>query len=102
MTLDDLGIRLTLRALASFISYLEPSSATHKALSGKEDEWDMTTHMLAGIYDQLTFLRYEQACLHQKRKPKKPECLKRPGEKEKRIGKDPIAIKDFDSWWEGG
>lgn len=113
-TLDDLGVRLSCRALINFIRHLPCTSATCKALNPSMIEdinWssDMyVAQLLAGISDHLASLNYSYARVHSKRgkslHPPKP--IPRPGIKDKEkvsYGKDPIPISQFEEWWnEGG
>ena len=62
-----------------------------------------TNAMLADVYDLLANFATAFAAAHSKSRPKKPKRYPRPWEKcEQRIGRDPIPIKDFDSWYYGG
>ena len=94
-TLDDLGERLSFRALSSFVKRLPKTSETWQELNPEYAEfatWESSAiipQLLATISDQMN------------KKQPKPKPLKRPGVKEttKRYGKDPIPISEFNDWW---
>lgn len=66
-----------------------------------------TRAMLADIYDAISGLMFMFAKANtpkNKKKPKQPKPYPRPWIKDTdkySIGRDPIPIKDFDSWWDG-
>lgn len=105
LTLDDLGGRLSERALLSFASHLPMESA----LAAEFDDmagWSRTEQLLARLVEAVEILDWRYACVHSKkgRRPKRPRPIPRPGVggDERRIGKDPIPISDFDDWYYGG
>ena len=59
--------------------------------------------LLADLYDLVAQFAVAYAAAHSKSRPKKPKRYPRPWDKgEQRIGRDPIPIKDFNSWYYGG
>lgn len=109
MTLQDIPGRLPWTALESFVLHLGCDSALVGELSPEVAQWSsrwMTNCIIADLYDLVAAAKWENATMHTekgKRKPRKPTPYPRPGAKEKKkIGKDPIPIRDFDDWWSGG
>lgn len=104
-TLEDLGGELPETALAAFVRHLPAESATMAALS-PDCGWSRTDMLLARICEGIEMLTWLEACKGQKRskRPPKPKRIPRPGVKpdEKRIGRDPIPISDFEEWYYGG
>lgn len=113
MTLDDLGGALPLRALRSFVRYLGPGSMLWRETHPESEDWvpwldgTMVAPMLASIYDSLAMSRWEYAlsCVGKGHaKPRRPRPMDVPWRKdeqrERRIGKDPIPISEFDEWWD--
>jgi hypothetical protein len=73
---------LTWRRLKVLLTYLPPDSATARSIRGAdhEPEWTRTEHLLAGVFDALNMLLWQNAVLSGvKPKPRKPEPLMRPG-----------------------
>ena len=105
-TLDDMGGDLTENALMSFIAHLPLESA----LIAEMDErggWSRTEQLLARLIEAVEMLDWHFCCkgLKKTKWPKPPTRIPRPGvddEPETRIGKEPIPIHDFDSWYYGG
>lgn len=77
------------------------TSALAGAVNGEEAAWSLTDHLLAGVYDLLAMGNWQRSG---RKNSAKPKPLPRPGHKAggKQIGKDPIPIRDFNSWWEKG
>ena len=113
MTLDDLGGALSLRALRSFVSYLGPGSMLWRETHEDADEWapwldgTMVAPMLVSLLDAINASRWEYAlsCVTKGHaKPRRPKPMQVPWRndvpRERRIGKDPIPISDFDEWWD--
>lgn len=109
-TLADVPARVPWTALRSFARHLDESSALVREMSPDAAEWRTGRRvpaMLADIFDALSLLRWEFECANtpkRKRRPRRPDPYPRPGAKGngRRIGSDPIRIRDFDDWWEGG
>lgn len=107
-TLDDLGERLSFRALSSFVKRLPKTSETWQELNPKYAEfatWESSAiipQLLATISDQMNWLMWLYSSTKSIKKQPKPKPLKRPGVKEttKRYGKDPIPISEFNDWWD--
>ena len=102
--LHDIGRALPERALLSFVKHLPPESALRQEID-PDAVWLTERHeamLLAAISDQLAALAYMFSKAHGG-KPKKPKPIPRPGVSDgsQHIGKDPIPIEDFDSWYYG-
>lgn len=93
--------RLTWRDLAVIVRHSPRTSALARAVNGDETTWSLTDHLLAGVYDLLALANWQRAG---KKNSPRPRPLPRPGKAGdgKRIGKDPIPIRDFNTWWEKG
>lgn len=112
-TLDDLGGALTWRALLNFVTHVGPQSALAKSMRPELAEmsgWldgSMVAPLIAELIDCTNYGRWEYATSvtpKKKKKPKEPKPVPRPWAKsrargEKRIGRDPIPISEFESWW---
>jgi len=106
-TLDDLGGGLSARALLAFLEHLPPESASYAAIHGDMGGWSRTDMLLARICEAVESIAWMTACKGAKRsqRPPRPKRIVRPGVKddgEKRIGREPIPISDFDEWYGGG
>lgn len=111
-TLDAVPALVPWTALRSFVAHLDSSSALVKETSPDRADWQGTARVpmiLADIYDLLNVFRWQFETANtpkKKKKPRKPKPYQRPGvepdEKGTRVGRDPIPIRDFDEWWEGG
>lgn len=111
-TLGDIPDRIPWTALRSFTEHLDASSALVKELNPDVADWQGPARVpmiLADLYDLLATFRWQYETAHLKKgrkKPKRPKPYERPGARTddggRRIGRDPIPIKDFDDWWEGG
>ena len=108
-TLDDLGERLTYRALFSFINNLPKSSALWKATHPHDIDYalwesqEIVPQLLARLSDQISQLAWMYSSAHTTKKQPKPKQLTRPGvesAKEEVYGKDPIPISQFNDWWD--
>jgi hypothetical protein len=98
--LDDLGTEaLSWRDLFVLIRRWQklPETATCEAVHGRR--WTTTEQLLAGAVDVLQAANWQRAG---KKTAAKPKPVPRPWEQSRTqaIGKDPIAIGDFDVWWE--
>lgn len=106
-TLDDLGGALSDRALLSFLANLPPESATALSTFGADKAgWSRTDMLLARLCEDVEELTWTTACKGVKKSqwPKRPKRIPRPGvedETERRIGRDPIPISEFDKWYGG-
>lgn len=109
-TLDDLGARLSCRALISFIKYLPATSATCKKLNPDKEEqiqWQETNllpQLLATACDHLAYIGYVLSTSNSKhpKQIQKPEPIDRPGinkHEKKKYGSDAIPISEWDAWW---
>jgi len=104
-TLDDLGGELSERALAAFLGNLPPESAT-VADASAVGGWSRTDMLLARTCEAVENLLWVEMCkgVKKSKRPPKPKRIPRPGVEEsdgKRIGRDPIPISEFDSWYGG-
>lgn len=106
-TLDDVPCRISWRALGNFIRNLDVRSAYVRELDPDLCRWvapESLRPMLADMYDLMAALNRNVVAANSKHRPRKPKPYPRPGKRDKGtvIGKDPIPIKDFDEWWNGG
>lgn len=108
-TLDDLGERLTYRALFSFIQNLPKTSALWKATHPNDIDYalwesqEIVPQLLARLSDQISQLAWMYSSANTTKKQPKPKPLTRPGvesAKEEVYGKDPIPISQFNDWWD--
>lgn len=107
MSLDDVPARLSWRALSVFVRHLDVASAYVREVEPEVARWvapESLRPMLADIYDLLSTLNHNLVAANSKHRPRKPKPYPRPGKQDKGtvVGKDPIPIKDFDEWWNGG
>ena len=107
-SLDDIGDGLPWSRFRSFIRHLPAGSALYRELEPDQALWSdglRTADVLADIFDLLQSFRGTYVNANSKgRKVRNLKPYPRPWLKPKmqHIGRDPIPIKDFDSWWEGG
>ena len=112
-TLDDLGGALSWRALLHFAANLEPTSRLVRAMHPEIEDmapWldgTMVAPLVADLIDCTNYGRWEYAVSLTKKgksKPREPKAWPRPwrkaGKGEKKIGRDPIPISEFEDWWE--
>lgn len=107
MSLDDVPARISWRALGVFVRHLDVSSAYVREVEPEAASWLAPwalRPMLADLYDLVSSLNYNLVAANSKHRPRKPKPYPRPGKRENEtvIGRDPIPIKDFDAWWNGG
>lgn len=93
--------------MVNIVRHLPDDSATWRALHPDEAPWTSRlalAHFLADIHDAITGLAWLFASAHSKSRPKRPRPYPVPWAKgeEQRLGKDAIAIADFDEWYYGG
>lgn len=110
LSTDDLGGRLSARGLMGFLAHLPISSATSRRLNAEcadFADWhgsDKANMLLAALVDELRMLSWGFSQAHSEHSLRRymPEPIPRPGipKRDRRVGYDPIPIKDFDSWWE--
>ena len=110
LSTDDLGGRLSARGLMGFLAHLPISSATSRRLNAECDDFadwhgsDKANMLLAALVDELRMLSWGFSQAHSEHSLRRymPEPIPRPGisKRDRRVGYDPIPIKDFDSWWE--
>lgn len=109
-TLEDVPEHLSWRALRSFVGHLDAGSELVSELSPESAHWQGDSRiamLLADVFDQLSWLRYEFACANTpkgKSRPKRPRPYPRPGVKaqDESVGRKPIPVSEFDAWWDGG
>lgn len=81
------GSGLTPRLALAYIRQLPPESATQAALAGDSEYrgWTLDTYLQANQVDLMQYLIFAFVSAHSdKRKPKKPEPLQRPGDRKRR------------------
>jgi hypothetical protein len=109
-TLDeyaDMGPAGTV-ALVHFVRCLGPESRLWRAMH--EDDGTAAWHtaaqsnaILADIYDELAAMRREQAVKGTGKRPKRAKPYPRPGKSDARkVGREPIRVRDFERWWKEG
>lgn len=108
-TLDDIGFRLPERALLAFVRGVPRSSLLSRAVHGQEGwAWSLQDNvpgLLAAVIDELRSFEYIYAQSMSKRRLPRPRPIKRPGiadDDSRKIGKDPIPISEWETFWEGG
>ena len=110
-TLDDVGGRLPLRALANFVRHLPVTSATKRELDGltaEQDDWvqgRVLSELMAILIDEIRGLEWMYESAHSKSRIRRPKRIPTPWSTDeelgvRRYGKDPIPVKDFDAWWD--
>lgn len=79
--------------------------ATHqdKAAYSLWESPRIVPQLLATLVDELRRMEYLYASSKSKHKLKEPKPIERPGVKadKKKLGQEPISVKDFDKWWNG-
>lgn len=84
--------------LWDFCHYAPSSSNLAYELHGTAVVWTVTDHLLAAAVDALNAANWQRGG----GKGSRPKPITRPGtQTENKIGRDPVPIKDFDSWWDG-
>lgn len=102
LRLDWLGTEaLSWWDLLVVVKHLGRTSALAASLVGEAAQWGATEHLLAATLDALNAANWQRAG---KKTAPRPKPIPRPGAKsaDRRFGKDPIPISEFDDWWEGG
>ena len=112
-TLDDVGGALSWRALLHFVEGLGPSSRLAREMEPTLEaasmwlDGSMTAALVADLIDVVAAFRWEHAAANvpKGKRPRKPKPVDRPwakgsGKGEKRVGRDPIPIGEFDAWWD--
>ena len=90
-------------ALAHILKFLDIDSKTMQRRGMDLENWGTPLHteaMLADLFDAVSILNRNLVAAHSKHRPKNPKPYPRPWAKGHTIGKDPIPVKDFWSWWE--
>lgn len=106
-TLDDVPTRISWRALGNFVGNLGIDSAYVREVEPEVARWvapESLRPMLADLFDLVAVLNRNVVAASSKHRPRKPKPYPRPGRQDKGtvVGRDPIPIKDFDKWWNGG
>lgn len=109
MTLDRLGLDLTMRALGNFIGMVGRGSRTYASAhpdEARDLEWErveMVPQLLAAAVDEIRGLAWQHAQTHSKRNLSRyrPKPIPRPGvdDGSVRIGDGAIPVSEFDEWW---
>lgn len=99
LTLDDAGTdRLNWVDLRAFLVNCQPRSAFARSYIPESAGWETTDFLLAALVDSTQVANWQRGG----GKGQRPKPIKRPGKSsDKRYGKAPIKISDFDDWWEG-
>lgn len=107
-TLQDVGGALPWGALLHFVQFVPRTSALSREMNPTTDDerWAQghaTAAILADMYDLLNQLNTNLASRGSGHRPARVKPYPRPWAKskgERRIGRDPIPIADFEAWWE--
>lgn len=75
---------MTARQVIAWIQQLPPGSALDRAQNGEEAVWDLHAHLLAAVFDTLTWANYQRT----DGKGQKPKPLQRPGVGPKRVARN--------------
>lgn len=108
--LRDVGGALPWGALLHFVQFLPRDSALKTELVPMTDveRWNdgcANAAILADLFDLVNQMRAEVAVNGTDHKPRRPRPYPRPGAKPKgvqHVGKDPIPVSEFESWWSTG
>lgn len=112
LRLSDVPEAMDWHALWVFTRHLPEGSATARDMNPEYSAFSLRikqSAMLADLIDVAIGIR----CVVQKAYAKNPNEIKQPdpyprpwkvdtGKETRHIGSDPIPIKDFEKWWEGG
>lgn len=102
--LDEAWETVSPRKLACYAVALPAEGSLHRAVN-PEWQWGLTEQLLAGVYDSLSFLRWEAAKLAGAKPGKAPAQMERPGVKPSRdvetlgAGDGFESIEAFDDWY---
>lgn len=102
-SLDDLGSEaLSWTDLAAFVAVTqtEHNSALGEIVRGHK-MWSIEAQLMAVVADSVAIANWQRA--GRKTAPK-PKPIPRPWEKPKSqsFGKDPVKVRDFNTWWDSG
>lgn len=61
------------------LAHLPPDSATYRALHPDEEPWTRVEHLLAGVFDALQTIAWQNSSQGRKSPPPRPKPLPRPG-----------------------
>lgn len=101
-SIEDLGTpALSWRDLFVIVRHSGPTSALIRALQPDLAAWAsgaVLADLMATVADLLAAGNWQR---QGKRSAPKPKRIKRPGQDngDKKFGRAPIAVKDFDDWW---
>jgi hypothetical protein len=90
---------LSWRDLLVIVRRSSPGSDLARELNGGEPPWGVTDYLLAAVVDLLANANWQR---QGKKSAPKPRPIKRPGQtvEGQKYGSKPIAIRDFDAWWD--
>lgn len=107
-SLADVGESLSYKRLLAFIKHLPSDSALFREMEPDTAPWmtgEKTAALLADMYDLIESFKATFVNSKSKRKLRSLTPYPRPwleNKGVKKVGKDPIPISEFESWWEGG
>lgn len=107
-TLHDVGGALPWGAFLHFVQYVPRTSALSRELNPTTDdekwaEGHATAAILADTYDLLNQLNENLVARGANRRASHVKPYPRPwakGQGERKLGRDPIPVSEFEAWWE--
>lgn len=99
VTINELGERVSWRAVIGFVRHSGPSSALYRVSNGADSAWTLEAQLLALVADILNVANYQRGG----GKGAKPKPIERPGvknEQVQRFGGTAVSAKSFDAWWD--
>lgn len=102
--LDKAWRKMSPRKLAGFAVAMPAEGSLHRAIN-PDWQWGTEAQLLAGVYDSLSYLRWEAAKLAGAKPGKAPDQLERPGVTPKSkadvvgAGEGLESIEDFEAWY---
>ena len=98
ITLEELGERVSWRAVIAFAKHAGPGTALYRVSNGRDSAWSLDSQLLALIVDVLSVANYQRGG----GKGSKPKPIQRPGVKNEtstKWGGAAVAAGSFDDFW---